>query len=285
MGKKLRLLFPQWQGGTGPDYSLGARLLAFLAPEDHETPLMEVPVDPFGSYELKLEKGMFARSALIRQLEAAASIIQAYRPDQLITFGGDCLVDQAPIDYLNGRYGGDYGVLWVDAHPDISNTDIFPNGNSMLVGSLMGKGDAEFAAHVRNRMTPEQFLYCGVQPSATPAEQVLVENSGIRLIPPAELAATSQPVLDWVTEHGYRHISIHLDVDVIKPELFHSNVFEKPEPISTDCSHGELSFPQLARLFTEVTAVTEIVGFTVTEHLPWDMMDLRDFLAGVSIFQ
>ena len=173
MGKKLRLLFPQWQGGTGPDYSLGARLLAVLAPEDHETPLMEVPVDPFGSYELKLEKGMFARSALIRQLEAAASIIQAYRPDQLITFGGDCLVDQAPIDYLNGRYGGDYGVLWVDAHPDISNTDIFPNGNSMLVGSLMGKGDAEFAAHVRNRMTPEQLLRMCIKASYSPCTSLI----------------------------------------------------------------------------------------------------------------
>jgi len=36
--KTLRLLMPQWQGGNNPTYYLGARLLAWLAPESGESP-------------------------------------------------------------------------------------------------------------------------------------------------------------------------------------------------------------------------------------------------------
>ncbi len=35
-------------------------------------------------------------------------------------FGGDCLVDQASFAYLNERYKGNIGILWIDAHSDIS---------------------------------------------------------------------------------------------------------------------------------------------------------------------
>ena len=285
MKKTLRLTFPQWQGGTGPDYSLGSRILAFLAPQDRDAVSREVPTDALGSYELKLEDGMYARTALLRQLQAASEIIEAEQPSHIITFGGDCLVDQAPISYLHEKYGDSYRVMWVDAHPDISSTSIFPNGNSMVVGNLMGRGDREFASKVKKKLSKEQFIYCGVLKSTNDEEQVLVENSGIRVVPPAELAQSSDGVIDWIKTNHFKHISVHLDVDVIKPELFHSNVFEKQEPISTDCSHGEMSFPQLAKLFSDVSQYAEIVGLTVTELFPWDMMDLRDFLHSFPMFR
>ena len=282
--KKLRLLFPQWQGGTGPDYQLGARLLAFLAPKDEEAPIYEVPVDPWGSYELKPEKGMFARSALLRQLDAAADIIDSRRPDQIVTFGGDCLVDQAPISYLNKRYDGDLGVIWTDAHPDISNTEIFPNGNSMVVGSLMGAGDREFAEKVEKKLKSSQFLYCGMLPSTAPAEQALIDRSGIAWAKPEELFETSEKVINWIRKNKFRHVHVHLDVDVLDPAVFHSTVFGRPEE-ATDCSKGKMNFRQLGRLFHDVSRESEMVGFTITEHLPWDMMDLKAFLEDFPIFQ
>ena len=102
---------------------------------------------------------MYARSQLLRQLQAAADIIASEQPSHIITFGGDCLVDQAPIAYLHEKYGESYGVMWVDAHPDISSTSIFPNGNSMVVGNLMGQGDQEFASKVNKKLTKDQFIY------------------------------------------------------------------------------------------------------------------------------
>lgn len=180
-----------------------------------------------------------------------------------------------------GGTGPDYTL---DAYPDISNTDIFPNGNSMVVGNLMGKGDPGFAARVKRFLTPDQFLYCGVLESTTPEEQKLVDASGIKVVPPSVLIRDSQPLKDWIEKNKFQYMMVHLDVDVIKPELFHSNVFEKPEPISTDCSHGEMSFSGLTRLFQDIKEEVEFVGFTITEHLPWDMMDLKKFLSDFPIF-
>ena len=217
MKKTLRLTFPQWQGGTGPDYSLGSRILAFLAPQDSCAISREVPTDDFGSYELQLENGMYARSQLLRQLQAAADIIASEQPSHIITFGGDCLVDQAPIAYLHEKYGESYGVMWVDAHPDISSTSIFPNGNSMVVGNLMGQGDQEFASKVNKKLTKDQFIYCGVLKSTNDEEQVLVENSGIRVVSPAKLAQSSDSVIHWIKANHVTEAKNELERFYVKP--------------------------------------------------------------------
>ena len=109
--KTLRLLMPQWQGGydesefPGQIYPLGARLLAWLAPES-DAPLVEVPVEPWTGAAPVKEGGVFYRQELLRQMQAARSIIDAHTPDRVITFGGDCLISQAPFSYLNERYKG-----------------------------------------------------------------------------------------------------------------------------------------------------------------------------------
>lgn len=283
MKKTLRLLMPQWQGGTGPDYTFGARMLAWLAPEDKNSVLVEVPCEPHIEMSPVMENGMYARSVLLKQMRAATGIISENKPERIVTFGGDCLVSQAPIAYLNELYDGNLAVLWVDSHPDISNTSIFPNGNAMVVGNLLGIGDPEFSAEVKTPLRRDHVMYAGIQPSTNSDEQEIVESSGIRRAGPKELANSSSPVTDWIKEQGIKHIYIHLDVDVIDPALFHSNIFEKPAPISTDCSKGEMSFEQLARLFNDVSNAADVVGFSITEHFPWDMMELSKLMSAQAI--
>lgn len=123
--KTLRLLYPQWQGGydesefPGQIYPLGARLLAWLAPES-DAPLVEVPVEPWTGAEAAKEGGVFYRPEILRQIRAARSIIDAHAPERVITFGGDCLISQAPFAYLNERYECKMGIVWIDAHPDVT---------------------------------------------------------------------------------------------------------------------------------------------------------------------
>lgn len=95
---------PQWQGGNDPAYTLGARLLAWLAPDSTE-PLIEVPVEAEGDISLVNENGLHSRQALLRQLRAARDLIDVHAPDRIVVFGGDCLVELAPFAYLNERYG------------------------------------------------------------------------------------------------------------------------------------------------------------------------------------
>ena len=38
----------------------------------------------------------------------------------IIIFWGDCSFFQTPFDYLKGKYGKNLGIIWLDAHPDVS---------------------------------------------------------------------------------------------------------------------------------------------------------------------
>jgi arginase len=122
--KVLRLNLPQWQGGDQPDYKIGARVLAAIAPEalgPEET--VAVP----GTHDdvRPVEQGIVSRQPLLDLLAAVRSSIDRHNPDAVVTLGGDCLVDLAPIAYLNKRYGDDLAVLWVDAHPDVMGAQQF----------------------------------------------------------------------------------------------------------------------------------------------------------------
>ncbi len=66
-------------------------------------------------------------------------LIAAAKPDRIITIGGNCIVSQAPFDYLHGIYDN-VGIIRIDAHPDVSTVrDGYPNAHAMVIGSLMGK--------------------------------------------------------------------------------------------------------------------------------------------------
>ena len=77
-------------------------------------------------------------------LQTTKQVIDHQKPNKIITLGGNCLVSQAPIDYLNGYYKGKMGVVWLDAHPDISNPEIFDNEHAMVVANLLKIGGSRF---------------------------------------------------------------------------------------------------------------------------------------------
>ena len=93
----LRLNMPQWQGGNRHDYRFGSELLAWLAPAA-SGPVETVPVpEPKPGETLEAENGILGRAALLRQARAARQAIEKHRPDRIVTLGGDCLVDLAPM--------------------------------------------------------------------------------------------------------------------------------------------------------------------------------------------
>lgn len=276
----LRLLFPQWQGGNNPPYHFGAQLLAWLAPQA-DGPVEEVPVTCPDSTELALENGIRGRTVLLEQLRAARSIIDRHQPDRLVVLGGDCLVDLAPFAYLNERYHGDLAVLWVDAHPDIMTPADFEHAHAMVLGNLLGEGDPEFVEAVSRPLRPSHVMYAGVH-GTSPVETAMIERLGLRVVGPAQLATDSTPVLEWFRSTGARHLAIHLDLDVLDPQLMRSVLFAKPDvPAGTfeGVAQGQMQIAQVLRLFTDVAAVADVVGIGIAEHLPWDALALRDLLS------
>jgi len=273
---------PQWQGGDNPNYPLGTELLAFLAPDTGQETL-RVHVDAPGETSPKLEGGIVHRQALLTQLRQARQLLDDAQPDRIVTFGGDCLVEQAPMSYLNEKYDGKLGVLWVDAHPDIKVPSEWMNAHTMVLGNLLGEGDEEFAAQVGRKVEPHRVMYGGLREvGLTEQETGVIERLGLRVASPESLAVDSSAILRWLEEEQIEHLAIHLDLDVLDPTSFRSVLFAEPEPeIDWMAKYpvGKMTLPQVVRVMTDVAAATDVVGLGVCEHLPWDMVHLKQALA------
>lgn len=280
-GTTLRLIFPQWQGGNNPPYQLGAQLLNWLAPAA-SGPVEHVPVEPPDGAPLALERGLVARAALLAQLRAARQLIDKHQPDRLVVLGGDCLVDLAPFAYLNERYAGDLAVLWLDAHPDIMTPEQFSHAHAMVLGNLLGHGDADFVQAVARPVAPQNVLLLGLhEPGEWEAAEI--RRLGLQSVDPAQLARQgSQPVLDWFKATGARHLAIHLDLDVLDPTLFRALLFAQPA-VPADffdgIAQGQLTMAQLLQVLGDVARNADVVGLGITEHLPWDALALQHMLA------
>lgn len=284
MTDTLRLLMPQWQGGNHPAYAFGARLLAWLAPANAATVQVEVPVAAENGMELVEENGVVAQSTLLKQLHAAAKIIDAYQPQRIVAFGGDCLVAQAPFAYLNERYEGKLGVLWLDAHPDISTPAMSAHEHAMVLGNLLGEGDPKFAAAVKVLLQPELVMYGGL--CATSAQETeIIKRLQLRKATPAELAADSSLIMDWLHANQIERLAIHLDLDVLDPQLFRALLFAPPDGTVIDAPHGEMTLQQIARIIGDISRATDVVGLAIAEHLPWDALNLHNFLAELPILK
>lgn len=278
--KTLRLLFPQWQGGNNPPYHFGAQLLAWLAP-DPRGPVAEVPVAVPGAEPLPLEGGIRGRSALLQQLRSARAIIDEHAPDRLVVLGGDCLVDLAPFAYLNERYAGDLAVLWVDAHPDVLTPADFANAHAMVLGNLLGEGDADFAGAVKRPLKPANVMYAGLM-ETMPVESAVIERLGLQHASPAQLAHSSEAVLQWFRATGARHLAIHLDLDVLDPRAFRSLLFanpQMPEGTFDGVAQGKMPIAHVVRLLADVARIADVVGIGIAEHLPWDALALKNMLS------
>lgn len=290
--KTLRLVMPEWQGGdydTKPPtrlmYPLGARLLAFLAPESDTAVTVEVPLVPWNGEERAKTNGVVWQENVLANLRAAKKLIAEHAPDRIVTFGGECLVNQAPFDYLNGRYKGDLAILWIDAHPDISTPKNHDREHAMILGNLLGGGDPVFAKAVDNPFKPNQALLVGVDRFESQAEEAIVKELGLARVLPKEIAETSEPVLRWIRDSGFKHVVIHFDLDVLDPKLFYSVLLNAPGSEPFDTPAGQFTVAQIVRLFKDVSAAVDVVGVGFAEHMPWDALGLQQMMEALPIMR
>lgn len=288
--KTLRLLYPQWQGGYDESefpaqiYPLGARLLSWLAPES-AAPLVEVPLETWTGAKAPKEGGVFFRQEVMRQIRAARRIIDVYAPDRVITFGGDCLISQAPFDYLNERYAGKMGIIWIDAHPDVTTPWEFDHAHAMVLGNLLGEGEPHLARQVKLPVKPEQVVLVGVD-GVLSHEQETIDRFGLKVIPSKDIMNGSDAVTAWVRETGFERVAIHLDLDVLDPAVFRSLLFANPnleEHIESE--HGRTRMEHVGCVLKDIAAQVDVVGMSFAEYMPWDALSLRKMLSELSFMK
>lgn len=282
----LRLNMPQWQGGDEPAYRFGAELLRWLAPA-HSGPEETVAVPAPDGRAAELDRGIKSRTALLSLARAARAAIEKHRPDRIVMLGGDCLVDLAPIAYLNCKYQGTLGVLWIDAHPDVMSAAEFSHAHAHVLAMLLGRGDEAFVAEVPVKLDPARVMIAGMS-AWTAVEGEILGQLGVRHTPAADIADSSQPILDWIEREEIAHLAIHFDLDVLDPAHFSPLLFNKPGVPKTTFDgivQGTMKLEQVVRLLKDVAAANDLVGLAITEHLPWDALRLKTALADLPIMK
>jgi len=262
----LRLNMPQWQGGDRPAYRLGAKVLAAIAPEP-QGPVETIAVPPSARPIRPIDGGITSREALLDQLNAARSAIVRHKPEAIVTLGGDCLVDLAPIAYLSERYGDDLAVLWVDAHPDVMGPAQTQNAHAHVLAILMDERDSDFASAVSRPLDPRRILYVGLT-ETTPFETAFIAKHGLAHLDPEKLAASPEPVLAWLRGTGAKRVAVHFDVDVLAPAHYDFLVFRDPSATRDalqGVARGRMHFAQVSEILNAVASEADIVGLAIAE--------------------
>jgi arginase len=284
MAKTLRLIMPQWQGGNNPSYSLGAKLLAWLAPENEYSRQIEVPIEAYNGNSLIKEGGVAGRSVILKQMKAATRIIEEYKPEKIIVFGGDCHISQAPFAYLNKKYKGKLGILWLDAHPDISTPEMHNHEHAMVLGNLLGEGDPVFSAEVEVPIDPRLVMYVGLQ-ETTKKEMEIIKRFKLRKASGKELSQIHKSITEWIKKEKIEYLAVHLDLDVLDPKQFRSLLFNNPDGTHVDAPSGVMSLDEVGSIISGISRETEIVGFSIAEYIPWDVINLKNFLESLPVFE
>jgi arginase len=236
---------PQWQGAVGPraaELPAGCLALASLAGSILGT---SVNVVPQSSATSSTVDGVANRAVLVGANRAAQLAALEAPGGKVLTIGGDCGVELVPIGVARFRYGQGLVAAWFDAHADLNTAGSSPSGafHGMVLRSLLGQGDAEFAASP----ALERAVLVGAR-AFDDAEREAVD-SGLAGFVPGDPSAVRGAL------EGARSVYLHVDLDVLDPAEFGG--LNCPEP-------GGLT---VARLVESISALGEfdVIGAGVTE--------------------
>lgn len=282
MSRTVRLLYPDYQGGGLDAYYLGARLLAQILPENERQPVLEVRIDAPGTRRYEVTDGIYAKEEVIANIGQAGKLLREADPDKVVTIGGDCLVSLAPFDFLHGKYG-DLGILWIDAHPDVSTAkDGYPNAHAMVLGSLLGCGEPALSGLMENAsFRADQILYVGLQGLHDYQEKFL-RDLQVDFKVQTEAFVSDEEIGRFAKRFG--RVLVHLDVDVLDASLFHDTYFADKELVGDGSGSGRMTFERLASVLKCIGEHSDVVGFTIAEYLPFSAQRLHELLRDVPLF-
>lgn len=231
--------------------------------------------------------GIDCGEAILEEMKKTWGVLNEKKPDRVIVFGGDCSVSQVPFDYLSGKYGDKLGILWLDAHPDISGTKDSSHFHEMVLADLLGQNPQSELTKVDHPVETERVLLAGLIEERLRPMDMACKTLNVRIASPKELQKDSIAVLQWIQKAGIRYLAVHWDLDVLSPDDFKSIYPGEPysDVESFPAAVGKMTLQEVGRVIKDASAMADIVGLSITEHLPWDAFNLRKMLSEISIFR
>lgn len=281
--KTIRFLYPDYISGGLETYYFGANLLQYILPENPDQPLIKVDITPPDGKEKAVTEGIYGRTEVAHGIDSAYQKIAQEQPDKIITIGGSCLVSFAPFDYLHGKYENT-GILWIDAHPDVSTTkNGYQFAHAMVLGALLGAGDPVMTDRMQNHpFAAKDILYVGLQDMFGYQKEFL-EQAGVNYKIQTEQFVSADEIISFVKR--YDHILVHFDIDAMDERFFHSTYFANPEIQGDGSGGGRMTMEQVGQVISLAEKYSEMVGLTIAEYLPFDEYRLHQMLASLKIFR
>lgn len=280
--KTIRLLYPDSVSGCLSTYRLGARLMAALLPENDAQPLVKIDVPALGDADPAVTNGIASEATVLDGIRKARAALEKEAPERVITVGGNCIVSLASFDHLHALYP-DAGILWIDAHPDVSLPENgYPNAHAMVLGTLLGRGAPTLAAEMKNpAFGAKDLLYVGLQ-GLHDYQQKFLDDAGVDYSVQTESFVSDEVILDFLSRHP--QVFVHLDIDVLDPAFFHDTYFANPELTGDGSGGGRMTIEELGRILRLVSEKSDTPAFTIAEYLPFEAERLAKMFEALPLF-
>lgn len=250
---QLNICFPEWQGyAESNDVYFGSLALQKLLSSQHQFKMVEVPENE----ELELANDIMGYNANLRQLMATSKLLKSERPAATFMLGGTCASEIAPVSYLNEHYNGDLAVIWFDAHGDLNTPETSPSKHfhGMPLRALLGESDPAILREAHSVIRPEQVVLAGTR-DLDEAEKEYITSHNISVLGPNELTS----LIAVLEMKGFKNVYIHIDLDVLDPEVFPHLLL----PIE-----GGISINELLKSIRDVQKQYWIKGSSIVEYVP-----------------
>ena len=280
--KTIRLLYPDFVSGGLDTYFFGANLLQHILPQNEKQELYKVNIEAPSNKKYEVKDSIYGKDEVFTGIKEAMKILEEVNPDKVITIGGNCIVSQAPFDYLHGKYEN-VGIIWIDAHPDVSTVnDGYPNAHAFVLASLLGEEETKITKLMKNKKFKSDEILCvGLQEIHDYQEKFLKEKN-INYKIQTDRFLTNEEIKDFIKK--FDHILVHLDIDVLDEKLFHSTYFANKELVGDGSGSGKMAMEKLSEILAVIDKNADIVGFTIAEYLPFDEHKLNKMFSNISMF-
>jgi arginase len=179
-------------------------------------------------------------------------------------------VSVAPFSELARRYGDDLAILWIDSHPDVGTPQSTPATTQWPSLRSPVTVTPTCWSLLPATVSPDRVALVGLH-SWSDDDLPNVAEWGIQSFSPDELRENTRPVLDWLASTGCTRVAIHFDVDTIDSNEIVLGLGAEP---------GGLTSGEVRRIITDIDGTADIVGFTIAEFIPRQVMHLQQLLSG-----
>src|SRR5205823_2937715 len=147
---------------------------------------------------------------------------------------------------------------------------VYPGFHAMAVSAVTGHGDPDVQGLLPATVASEHVALVGLH-AWTDDDFPNVTKWGIQIFGPVELRESTTALVDWIADTGCSHVAVHFDVDTIDSNEIVLGLGAEPDGLTSS---------EARRVVADIDAAVEVVGFTIAEYFPRQVMHLQQLVRG-----